>query len=80
VNVIEPRSVVMSEGARVLVGDVVTTDQVESMEEMVEATIALCDCEVSRTGRVHVSLELIQELGLEVRTLDATGRWTPQRQ
>jgi NAD(P)-dependent dehydrogenase (short-subunit alcohol dehydrogenase family) len=70
VNTVEPRAAVMSEGAEALVGDIVTDDLIESMEEMVEATVALCDCPPERTGRVHVSLDLVAELGLEVRTLD----------
>jgi NAD(P)-dependent dehydrogenase (short-subunit alcohol dehydrogenase family) len=70
VNTIEPRAAVMSEGAQALVGDRVTADQIESMEEMVEATVALCRCEPERTGRVHVSLDLIDELGLTVHDLD----------
>ena len=74
VNTVEPRAAVLTEGADALVGDRLSPDQLESMEEMVEAAIALCDCEADRTGRVHVSLDLIAELGLEVRGLDATPR------
>jgi NAD(P)-dependent dehydrogenase (short-subunit alcohol dehydrogenase family) len=74
VNTVEPRAAVLTEGADVLVGDRLDPDQIESMEEMVEATVALCDCEADRTGRVHVSLDLIDELGLEVSGLDATTR------
>jgi NAD(P)-dependent dehydrogenase (short-subunit alcohol dehydrogenase family) len=70
VNTVEPRAAVMSEGAEALVGDIVTDDLIESMEEMVEASVALCDCSPDRTGRLHVSLDLVAELGLEVRTLD----------
>ncbi len=70
VNSIEPRAAVMSEGAKALVGDRVSADQIESMEEMVEATLALCDCPADRTGGIHVSLELIEQLGLTVRALD----------
>ncbi len=74
VNTVEPRAAVLTEGADVLVGERLQPDQIESMEEMVEATVALCDCEADRTGRVHVSLDLIGELGLEVLGLDATAR------
>ncbi|MGP0032318.1 MAG: SDR family NAD(P)-dependent oxidoreductase [Acidimicrobiales bacterium] len=69
VNTIEPRSAVMSEGAEVLVGPL-AADQIESMEEMVEAVVALCDCPHDRTGSIHVSLDLLEELGLSVRDLD----------
>jgi NAD(P)-dependent dehydrogenase (short-subunit alcohol dehydrogenase family) len=69
-NTVEPRAAVLSEGADALVGASLTPDQIESMEQMVEAVVALCDCPVDRTGRVHVSLDLIDELGLEVKGLD----------
>ncbi len=72
INTVEPRAAVMSEGAEVLVGGPLEADQVESMEEMVEAVVALCDCPRGRTGRNHVSLELLQELGVTVRQLDGT--------
>lgn len=72
VNTIEPRAAVMSEGAEALVGDIVTEDLIESMEEMVEGTIALCDCPVERSGEILVSLDLIDELGLTVMALDGT--------
>jgi hypothetical protein len=42
---------------------------------MVEAVVALCDCPADLTGRTCVSLDLIDELGLEVRGLD--GRSIP---
>jgi NAD(P)-dependent dehydrogenase (short-subunit alcohol dehydrogenase family) len=70
VNTVEPRAAVMSEGAAAIASDVITPELVESMEAMVEGAIALCDCEPERTGRVHVSLDLIDELGLQVMTLD----------
>ena len=70
VNTVEPRSAVMSEGAEVLIGSPLAVDQVESMEEMVEAIVALCDCPPERTGRTHVSLDLLNELGLSVHGLD----------
>jgi NAD(P)-dependent dehydrogenase (short-subunit alcohol dehydrogenase family) len=72
VNTIEPRSAVMSEGARTLVGDFITADHIESMEEMVEATIALCDCGAEHTGRNEISLDLLSRAGIEVMTLDGT--------
>lgn len=72
VNTVEPRAAVMSEGARELVGHIVREDQIESMDEMVEGVVALCDCAAERTGRVEVSLDVIAELGLTVRRLDGT--------
>jgi NAD(P)-dependent dehydrogenase (short-subunit alcohol dehydrogenase family) len=73
VNTVEPRAAVMSEGAEMVAGDVITPDMVESMEAMVEGALALCDCETERTGGVFVSLDLIDELGLQVMRLDGSG-------
>jgi NAD(P)-dependent dehydrogenase (short-subunit alcohol dehydrogenase family) len=72
-NTIEPRAAVMSEGAEALVGGTLSEDLIESMEAMVEATLVLCDCPPDWTGGVHVSLDLLDELGREVRTLDGSG-------
>jgi citronellol/citronellal dehydrogenase len=70
VNTVEPRAAVMSEGAEALIGATVRADQIETMEEMVEAIVALADCDFS--GRACVSLDLITELGLHVHGLDGT--------
>ncbi|MCJ7437846.1 MAG: SDR family NAD(P)-dependent oxidoreductase [Acidimicrobiia bacterium] len=73
VNTVEPRAAVMSEGAEAVAGDIITPEMVESMEAMVEGTLVLCDCEAERTGGVFVSLDLIEELGLQVMQLDGSG-------
>ncbi|MEO8695651.1 MAG: SDR family NAD(P)-dependent oxidoreductase [Acidimicrobiales bacterium] len=70
VNTVEPRSAVMSEGAEALVGGIVKEDQIESMEAMVEGALALCDCPPDHTGRVEVSLDVLDRLGITVMTLD----------
>ena len=70
VNTVEPRAAVLSEGAAELVGSTLRPDQIESMEEMVEAVVALCDCSEEVTGRVTVSLDLIADWGLTVHALD----------
>jgi NAD(P)-dependent dehydrogenase (short-subunit alcohol dehydrogenase family) len=70
VNAVEPRAAVMSEGAAALVGSTVRPDQVEPVEQLVEAAVALCDCGPDMTGRTWVSDELIAEWGLAVRALD----------
>jgi citronellol/citronellal dehydrogenase len=75
VNSIEPRAAVMSEGAEALVGGLVTDDQIESMEAMVEATLVLCDCPLDRTGQILVSLDLLEELGVTPKTLDGTAAY-----
>ena len=74
VNTVEPRAAVLSEGAAALVGDRLRPDQIESMEEMVEGTLVLCDCPPEITGRVTVSLDNITEFDLEVRNLDGSVR------
>lgn len=74
VNTVEPRAAVLSEGAAELVGRTLRPDQIESMEEMVEGAIALCDCGEDVTGRVTVSLDLIADWGLTVHGLDGRPR------
>jgi citronellol/citronellal dehydrogenase len=74
VNSVEPRAAVLSDGAAALVGDVLPADKIESMEEIVEAVTALCDCPAERTGANLVSLDLIAELGLTVHGLDGAPR------
>lgn len=74
VNTIEPRAAVLSEGADALVGASLRPDQIESMEEMVEAAVALCDCPEDITGRNTVSLDLIADWNLSVHDLDGTPR------
>jgi citronellol/citronellal dehydrogenase len=73
VNSVEPRAAVMSEGAEALVGSTVRPDQIEPMEAMVEAMVALCDCPPDDTGGIHVSLDLLADRGIEVRALDGSA-------
>ena len=72
VNTVEPRAAVLSEGAEALVGSTLRPDQIESMEAMVEGALAVCDCPADFTGRITVSLDLIDELGLTVHALDGS--------
>ena len=44
------------------------------MEAMVEAVLALCDCPAEVAGRITVSLDLIEELGLTVHQLNGDPR------
>jgi citronellol/citronellal dehydrogenase len=74
VNTVEPRAAVMTEGAEELVGGSLRPDQIESLEEMVEGVVALCDCPADVTGRTEVSLDLIADWGLDVHELDGTRR------
>lgn len=72
VNSVEPRVAVMTEGATALVGQV-DPERIGSLEEMVEAAVALCDCPPECTGQVLVSLDLHAELRRPVLSLDASG-------
>ncbi len=73
VNAVEPRAAVLSEGAEELVGDKLRADQIESMEHMVEAVVALCDCPPDATGHTWISGDLVTEWGLDVRALDGSS-------
>ncbi len=74
VNTVEPRAAVLSEGAAALVGDRLRPDQIETMEEMVEGTVCLCDCPEDVTGQITVSLDNIERFGLTVHGLDGSPR------
>ncbi len=71
VNTVEPKAAVRSEGAAALVGELIQPEEIEALEEMVEAAVALCDCPEHVTGQIGVSLDLIREWDLTVRGLDA---------
>lgn len=72
VNAVQPRAAVISEGAEALVGGSVRPDQIESMEQVVEAVTALCDCRPEVTGQSFVSLDLLDAWALEVHALDGS--------
>lgn len=74
VNTVEPRAAVLSEGAVALVGPTLRPEMIESMEEMVEAAVALCDCPEDFTGKTTVSLDLIADWQLTVHNLDGSPR------
>ncbi len=62
----------LTEGADALVGSQLRPDMIESLEAMVEAVVALCDCDEDVTGRSFVSLDLLADWGLTPRGLDGT--------
>ena len=70
VNAVRPVAAVLSEGADALVGDRLRPDQVEPMEQMVEAIAALACAPPELTAEVHVSRDLVARLDLDVRALD----------
>jgi len=72
VNAVAPRAAVMTEGAEALVGDRIGEDRIESLEHMVEAVVAVCCGGPELTGRNATSHEIIDELGLAVRSLEGT--------
>ena len=74
VNAVGPRVAVMSEGFAELIGDQLPAELFESVEDIVEAVVALCDCPADITGRVFSSLALMDERGLSVRGLDGLAR------
>ena len=73
VNTVEPRAGVLTEGVRALLPEGLGDDQLESLDTMVEAAVALCACAPDLTGRVTVSRDLIEELGLMVRPVAGEG-------
>jgi citronellol/citronellal dehydrogenase len=74
VNAVGPRVAVMSEGFADLLGDLLGSDAIESIEEIVEAVVAFCDCPAYATGKVAVSLDVIADWGLTVHGLDGLAR------
>jgi NAD(P)-dependent dehydrogenase (short-subunit alcohol dehydrogenase family) len=71
-NTVAPRAAVLTEGADALVGSSLSSDQIETLEEMVEAVVALCDCPADVTGRSFVSLDLLADWHLAVHHLDGS--------
>src|SRR5882762_4433142 len=70
VNTLEPRGAVATEEAVARGLGNVPKDRIEPVEAMAEAAAALCDCGPERSGLRHVSLDLLAELGLDIRALD----------
>jgi NAD(P)-dependent dehydrogenase (short-subunit alcohol dehydrogenase family) len=70
VNTVEPRAAVLSEGADAVVGDMLTSSQIESMEAMVESILFLAHCKPEHTGRNDISLDVIDQQNLTVMDLE----------
>ncbi|MEM7142051.1 MAG: SDR family NAD(P)-dependent oxidoreductase [Actinomycetota bacterium] len=73
VNTVEPKAAVLSEGADVHVGTMLREDQIESMEAMCESVLWLCDCGPDHTGKIEVSLDLLEREGIAPMNLQATA-------
>jgi NAD(P)-dependent dehydrogenase (short-subunit alcohol dehydrogenase family) len=74
VNAVGPRVAVMSEGFEALIGDQLPRELFESLEEIVEAVVALCDCPAEVTGQITESLRLIADWNLSVHGLDGAAQ------
>ena len=74
VNAVGPPVAVMSEGFEAILVDQLPRELFESIEEIVEAVVALCDCPAEVTGQVLESLDLIADWGLTVRSLDGLAQ------
>ncbi len=72
VNSVEPRGGVATEGALALAGTSLSGGNLETMEEMVEGALILCDCPADWTGGIHVTLDLLDHVGATVMTLDGS--------
>ncbi len=66
VNSVRPRAAVLSDGADILAGGVLRPDQIEPMETMVAAILALCDCPADRTAGSYISGDLIAEIAAAI--------------
>ena len=76
VNAMGPRVAVMSEGFEAMIVDQLPRELFESIEEIVEAVVALCDCPAEVTGQVLESLDLIADWGLTGRSLDGLAQYS----
>ncbi len=70
VNTVEPKAAVLSEGADAVVGDMLASSQIESMEAMVESILFLAHCKAEHTGRNEVSLDVVNRQNLTVMDLE----------
>jgi len=61
---------VLSEGADAVVGDMLTSSQIEPMEVMVESILFLAYCKKEYTGRNEISLDIVTQQSLTVMDLD----------
>lgn len=73
VNTVEPTGAVFSDGAVARGMDMIPESAVQSMEAMVESIVYLCECPEERTGGVHSSIALLEELNRQVITLDGSA-------
>jgi NAD(P)-dependent dehydrogenase (short-subunit alcohol dehydrogenase family) len=77
VNTLAPVAAVITAAVRLTGADQwIKPEMIEPVEAMAEAALALASCEAQFTGRVTYSLDLLRELGREIRTLDGRAALT----
>ena len=77
VNTLAPVAAVITAAVRMTGADKwIQPEMVEPVEAMAEAALALACCDAKLTGRITYSLDLLRELGREIRTLDGREPWT----
>lgn len=71
VNTLAPVAAVITAAVRMTGADKwIQPEMIEPVEAMAEAALALACCDAKLTGRITYSLDLLRELGRELRTLD----------
>ncbi len=79
VNTLAPVAAVITAAVRMTGADKwIQPEMIEPVEAMAEAALALSACDAKLTGRITYSLDLLRELGREVRTLDGREACTPE--
>ena len=77
VNTLAPVAAVITAAVRMTGADKwIVPEMIEPVEAMAEAALALSVCSPELTGRITYSLDLLRELGREVRTLDGRAALT----
>lgn len=77
VNTLAPVAAVITAAVRLSGADKwIQPEMIEPVEAMAEAALALASCDAKLTGRVTYSLDLLRELGREIRTLDGRAALT----
>ena len=76
-NTLAPVAAVITAAVRLTGADKwIKPEMIEPVEAMAEAALALANCDAKLTGRVTYSLDLLRELGREIRTLDGRAALT----
>lgn len=79
VNALAPVAAVITAAVRMTGADKwIQPEMIEPVEAMAEAALALACCDAKTTGRIAYSLELLRELGREIRTLDGRALLDPE--